>query len=54
MLDFDPPANLEVADYSNNQIKRIENADKNKYLKVLILDNNQVEKIEGLGNNRSL
>lgn len=40
MLDFEPPANLEMADYSHNAISRIERVNKNKYLKVLILDCN--------------
>jgi hypothetical protein len=33
MLDFDPPANLEFVDYTLNNISKIENVDKNKYLK---------------------
>lgn len=54
MLDFEPPANLEYADYSNNQISKVANVDKNKYLKTLILDNNRITKIEGLRQNLSL
>lgn len=54
MLDFDPPANLEWVDFSFNNIHRIENCDKNKYLKYLYLDNNAISKIEGLSENNSL
>lgn len=54
MLDFDPPANLEFVDYTNNCITRIDNVNRNKYLKVLNLDKNKISKIEGLHQNRSL
>ena len=54
MLDFDPPANLEYADYTLNCISKIENVNRNKYLKVLILDKNKICRIEGLNKNRSL
>lgn len=48
MFDFDPPANLEWVDYSGNAINKIENADKNLYLKYLNLDANNIQQIEGL------
>ena len=54
MLDFDPPANLEFVDYSINSISKIENVDRNKYLKVIYLDKNKIERIEGLNLNKSL
>jgi hypothetical protein len=54
MLDFDPPANLEYVDYTGNAISKIENADKNLYLKHLILDSNNILQIEGLSRNKSL
>ena len=47
-FDFDPPANLEWVDYTGNAINKIENADKNKYLKYLNLDSNNIQVIEGL------
>jgi Leucine-rich repeat (LRR) protein len=40
MLDFDPPACLDWVDYSHNSIKKIENVNKNQFLKELYLDNN--------------
>ena len=42
-FDFDPPANLEHVDYSGNLINKIENAEKNIYLKTLILDSNNIQ-----------
>lgn len=48
MFDFDPPANLEWVDYSGNAINKIENCDKNIYLKYLNLDSNNIQTIEGL------
>ena len=54
MLDFAPPANLEVIDYSNNDIMVIENVCFNPYVKHLRLDNNKIKKIEGLNGNKSL
>ena len=48
MLDFDPPANLEFVDYSLNNIAKIDNVWKNKYMKMLYLDKNKIKKIEGL------
>ena len=54
MFDFDPPANLEYADYTGNAINRIENADKNLFLKHLILDSNNIQQIEGLSLNKCL
>ena len=33
LLDFDPPANLEYADFTSNQISKIENCELNPYLK---------------------
>ena len=54
MLDFAPPANLEVVDYSHNQIEVIENVCFNPYMKLLCLDDNKISKIEGLSTNRSL
>jgi hypothetical protein len=42
-FDFDPPANLEYVDYSGNLINKIENAEKNIYLKTLILDSNNIQ-----------
>lgn len=43
MFDFDPPANLEYVDYTGNAINKIENADRNLYLKHLILDSNNIQ-----------
>ena len=40
MFDFDPPANLEWVDYSDNCITDIEKTETHPYLKNLILDNN--------------
>lgn len=40
LLDFDPPANLEYADYTSNRIAKIENCELNPYLKKLYLDEN--------------
>jgi Leucine-rich repeat (LRR) protein len=54
MFDFDPPANLESADYSNNSIDSMENIHKHRYLKNLILDNNNISEIKGLTNNKFL
>lgn len=54
MLDFDPPACLDWVDYSHNCIKKIENVNKNKYMKELYLDNNQISVIEGLKENVNL
>ena len=54
LLDFDPPANLEYADYTSNQIERIENCELNPYLKQLYLDENQIGRIEGFVTNKSL
>ena len=54
MLDFAPPANLEVVDYSHNQIEVIENVCFNPYMKLLCLDDNKISKIEGLSSNKSL
>lgn len=54
MFDFDPPANLEWVDYSGNAINKIENADKNIYLKHLNLDSNNIQQIEGLNQNKCL
>lgn len=54
MFDFDPPANLEFADYTGNAINRIENTDKNLFLKQLILDSNNIQQIEGLSQNKCL
>lgn len=51
IFDFDPPQNLEYADYSCNNIKFIENINKNKFLKVLILNHNKISKIENLSDN---
>jgi len=42
-FDFDPPAKLEYVDYSGNLINKIENAEKNIYLKTLILDSNNIQ-----------
>ena len=53
-FDFDPPANLEWVDYTGNLITKIENAEKNVYLKTLILDQNNIQQIEGLQSNRCL
>lgn len=41
-FDFDPPANLEWVDYTGNAINKIENADKNVFLKYLNLDSNNI------------
>ncbi len=46
-----PPANLQLADYSNNNITKIEGAHKHRYLRTLVLDNNQISVIEGLSKN---
>jgi Leucine-rich repeat (LRR) protein len=54
MLDFAPPANLEVIDYSHNQIEKIENVCFNPYVKHLCLDDNKIKKIEGINGNKSL
>ena len=54
MFDFDPPANLEWVDYSGNAINKIENCDKNVFLKYLNLDSNNIQQIEGLNNNKCL
>lgn len=54
MLDFDPPAALEWADLSDNQITRIENVDKNPYLRSLFLDKNQITEINNLKQNQHL
>lgn len=54
MFDFEPPANLEWVDYSGNAINKIENCDKNPYLKYLNLDSNNIQTIEGLNQNRCL
>ena len=53
-LDFEPPANLEWVDYTGNAINKIENADRNIFLKTLILDSNNIQQIEGLKSNRCL
>ena len=45
MLDFAPMANLEVVDYSHNEIEVIENVCFNPYLKHLVLDDNKISKI---------
>jgi hypothetical protein len=42
-FDFDPPANLEWVDYTGNAINKIENADKNIFLKYLNLDSNNIQ-----------
>ena len=49
IMDFDPPQNLENADYSFNLVTHIQNIEKHPYIKVLKLNNNQISKIEGLG-----
>jgi len=54
LLDFDPPANLEIADYTCNKIQKIENCELNPYLKKLYLDENEIGRIEGLSTNKSL
>jgi Leucine-rich repeat (LRR) protein len=54
MFDFEPQANLQWVDYSNNAINQIENAVSNKYLKYLNLDNNNIQTIEGLAENSCL
>lgn len=54
MFDFAPMANLEVVDYSHNEISVIENVCFNPYLKHLVLDDNKIKKIEGLTSNKSL
>ena len=54
MLDFSAPANLEVIDYSHNDITKIENVLFNPYLKHICLDDNKISKIEGLTSNKSL
>lgn len=54
MLDFDPPANLEWVDLSNNEITQIDNIACNKYLKTLFLDKNNISKIENLDSNEFL
>lgn len=54
MFDFDPPANLEWVDYTGNAINKIENADKNIYIKYLNLDSNNIQQIEGLNKNKCL
>ena len=54
MLDFSPPANLEVVDYSHNLIEKIENVCFNPYMKHLCLDDNKISKIEGVTGNKSL
>lgn len=54
MLDFDPPAALEWVDLSDNQITRIENVDKNPYLRSLFLDKNQITEINNLKQNQHL
>ena len=54
MLDFSAPANLEVIDYSHNDITVIENVLFNPYLKHICLDDNKIGRIEGLTSNRSL
>ena len=54
MLDFAPPANLEVVDYSHNEIEKIENVMFNPYIKHLCLDDNRISKIEGVSSNKSL
>ena len=54
MLDFAPPANLEVIDYSHNEIETIENVMFNPYVKHLCLDDNKISKIEGITGNKSL
>ena len=54
MFDFEPPANLEWIDYSNNNISRIENAHLHAYLRFLKLDENNINVIEGLQENRNL
>jgi hypothetical protein len=42
MLDFEPPACLDWVDYSHNYIEKIENVNKNPYMKELYLDDNQI------------
>ena len=54
MLDFAPPANLEVVDYSRNEIEEIENVMFNPYMKHLCLDDNKITEIKGLTSNKSL
>ena len=54
MLDFDPPAALEWVDLSDNQISKIENVNKNPYLRQLFLDKNCIERIENLKQNQHL
>jgi hypothetical protein len=53
-LMHSPPANLQIVDYSHNQITKIEGAHKHKYLRTLILDSNQITRIEGLAKNPCL
>lgn len=53
-FDFEPPANLEFVDYTGNLINKIENANRNPYLKTLILDSNNIQQIEGLQHNKCL
>lgn len=53
-FDFEPPANLEYADYTGNAINKIERADRNAFLKTLILDQNNIQTIEGLQGNKCL
>ena len=54
MFDFAPMANLEVVDYSHNEIEVIENVCFNPYIKHLVLDDNKISKIQGLTSNKSL
>ena len=53
-FDFEPPANLEFVDYTGNLINKIENANRNPYIKTLILDSNNIQQIEGLQHNKCL
>ena len=54
MLDFEPPACLDWVDYSHNCITKIENVNKNPYMKELYLDDNNITCIEGLTENVNL
>jgi protein phosphatase 1 regulatory subunit 7 len=54
MLDFAPSASLEWIDLSENQIKFIENVDKNLYLRHLYLDRNEISKVENLSKNQHM
>ncbi len=47
-LNFEPPGNLQLIDFSYNSIERIAHIEQHRFLRHLCLDHNNIEVIEGL------